>query len=204
MRRTGLLGGTFDPIHNAHIFMGQLCADALELEKVIYIPAGITPHKSRKMESPETRYEMVRLAVADNPKFEVSDYETKKSTPSYSVETVRHFKKLYPNDELVFIFGEDSLDYVDEWYKADELLCLCSFAVVGRGGSEKDIMEKAEKLRKRFAATVYYVRSEEMMISSGMVRKMAAEGKSIADLVPACVCEYIMKNNIYRGENGEK
>ena len=114
MAKIGLLGGTFDPIHNAHLFMGQLCADALGLDKVIFIPAGIAPHKTVVATDAQRRFEMTQLAVSDKPVFAVSDYETNKQTPSYSVETVEHFKTLYPEDELVFIFGEDSLDYVEQ------------------------------------------------------------------------------------------
>ena len=201
MGKTGLLGGTFDPIHNAHLFMGQLCADALGLDRVIYIPSGITPHKDVVTTDAKCRYEMVKLAIADNPLFCVSDYETTKQTPSYSVETVKHFKELYPDDELVFIFGEDSLDYVDTWYKAEELLSLCSFAVIARGGFESDIDAKIDYLKEKFSAVIYNITSPELEISSRFVRDMIFQGRSVKYLVPEAVLEFINEQKMYR--NGD-
>lgn len=198
MAKIGLLGGTFDPVHYAHLFMGQLCADALGLEKVIFIPAGITPHKAVVATDAPRRYAMTKLAVSDNPLFAVSDFETKKQTPSYSVETVEHFKTLYPDDELVFIFGEDSLDYVERWYRAERLLRLCSFVVVGRGGFTSDIEQKINFLKERFGAIVYYVKSPELEISSGIIRDRIREGKSARYLLPDSVLTFITEHGMYR------
>lgn len=198
MAKIGLLGGTFDPIHYAHLFMGQLCADALGLEKVIFIPGGVAPHKAIVATDAQRRYEMTQLATADNPLFTVSDYETKKQTPSYSVETVEHFKTRYPDDELVFIFGEDSLDYVERWYRAERLLQLCSFAVVGRGGFTSDITQKIAFLEKNFRATVYYVKSPELEISSGIIRDRIRAGKSARYLLPDAVLAFITEHGMYK------
>ena len=194
------MGGTFDPIHNAHLFMGQLCGDELGLDKVIFIPAGITPHKDVVATDAVRRYEMTKLAVADNPLFAVSDYETNKQTPSYSVETVEHFSKLYPGDELVFILGEDSLDYVERWYRAERLLQLCSFAVIGRGGFTSDIAEKVGFLEDKFGATVYYVKSPELEISSGIIRDRIRDGKSARYLLPDKILDYILERGMYKGD----
>ena len=198
MAKIGLLGGTFDPVHYAHLFMGQLCLDSLGLEKVIFIPVGVAPHKSVVATDALRRYEMIKLAVAGNARFEASDYETKKPTPSYSVETVEHFKALYPDDELVFIFGEDSLDYVERWYRAADLLRLCSFAVIGRGGFTSDIERKIAFLKERFGAVVYYVHSPELEISSGIIRDMIREGKSARYLLPDLVLAFINEHGMYR------
>ncbi len=198
MGKIGLLGGTFDPIHNAHIFMGKAAMEALSLDKLIYIPAGVTPHKQAFTTDAHLRYEMVRLAVSGMEKTEVSDYETNKSTPSYSVETVAHLKTLYPDDELVFIVGEDSLDYIDKWYDARRLLGMCSFAVLGRGGFESDINEKIAQLERDFDAKIYYIKTDELEIASKDIRRMIAEGKDVSGLVPAGVMEFIEKNGMYK------
>ncbi len=198
MGKIGLLGGTFDPIHNAHLFMGQLCADTLGLDKVIFIPSGITPHKDAVTKDAKRRYEMVKLAIAENPCFCVSDYETNKQTPSYSVETVKYFKKLYPDDEIIFILGEDSLDYVDTWHKAQELLTSCSFAVIARGGFDSDIDAKIASLKENFSAVIYNIVSPELEISSKLVRDMIGEGKSAKYLVPDVVLEYIKEQGMYK------
>ncbi len=199
MGRIGLLGGTFDPIHNAHLYMGQLCIDELNLDKVIYVPAGITPHKTFVADA-GARYEMVKLAINSNERFSVSDYEIKKTTPSYSVETVDYFKKLYPEDEIIFILGEDSLDYVDRWYKAEKLLKMCSFAVIARGGFESDIEAKIKLLKENYGATVYNISLHELEISSMQIRDMISKKKSVNHLVPQVVLSFIEEHKMYRGE----
>lgn len=198
MAKIGLFGGTFDPIHYAHLFMGQICADTLGLCKVIFVPAGIAPHKEIVATDAISRYQMTKTAIADNPIFEVSDYEIKKKTPSYSVETVEHFKALYPNDELVFILGEDSLDYVERWYRAEKLLQMCSLAVVGRGGFVSDMERKIAFLKESFGTDVYYVKSPELEISSGIIRTMIKEGKSARYLLPDTLLEFISERGLYR------
>ncbi len=199
MGRIGLLGGTFDPIHNAHLYMGKLCIDELNLDKVIYIPAGITPHKTYIADI-GARYEMVKLAISGNERFSVSDYEIKKETPSYSVETVDYFKKLYPGDEIVFILGEDSLDYVEKWHNAQKFLKMCSFAVIARGGFESDIDAKINMLKEKYGATVYNVCSRELEISSSNIRDMIREQENVKHLVPQVVLDFIDKHKLYQGE----
>lgn len=198
MGRIGLLGGTFDPIHNAHIYMGKVAKKFLSLNKVIYIPAGVLAHKKAHTDDAKLRHDMVRLAIDGIEGFEVSDYETKKQTPSYSVETVEYFKSIYPDDELVFIVGEDSLDYVDRWYMADKLLSMCSFAVIGRGGFESDIDQKIAQLESEYRATVYCVEAEEIELASKNIRAMIAAGEDASALLPEKVAEFIQKNDMYK------
>lgn len=200
MKRIGLFGGTFDPIHNAHIAMGHMCADTLGLDKVIYIPTGVMHHKESPVQSPHVRFEMVKLAVSGADGFEASDYETNKLTPSYSTETVGHFKKLYPDSELVFILGEDSLNYIEQWHDAERLLRMCSFAVIGRGGSAEKIGAEAARLKEKYGTRIYYVYSQVMDISSHEIRRMAANGEKIEEFVPEAVCEYIARNGLYKAE----
>lgn len=198
MGKIGLLGGTFDPIHNAHLFMGKAAIEALSLDKLIYIPAGITPHKQAYTTDAHLRYEMVKLAVADMQNTEVSDYETNKTTPSYSVETVAHFRSVYPDDELVFIVGEDSLGYIDKWYDASRLLAMCSFAVLGRGGYDSDINEKIAGLEKDFGAKIYYIKTEELEIASRDIRTMIAAGENVGEFVPERVLGFINEHGMYK------
>lgn len=198
MGKIGLLGGTFDPIHNTHISMGMIAKDALALDKVIYIPAGVVPHKDTCSTSPRDRYEMTKTAVAALDGFEVSDYETNKQTPSYSVETVAYFAGEYPRDELFFILGEDSLAYVDKWYRANELLAMCSFAVIGRGGFELDIEAKIRALEAEFSTHVYYIKSAETDIASRNIRKMLENGENVEEMIPDSVMAYIRERGLYK------
>ncbi len=197
MALIGLLGGTFDPIHNTHISMGIAVKKQMNLDKVIYIPTGNPPHKSSVKTSAEHRLNMVRLAIKDIDFFEASDYEVNKKTYSYSVETLTHFKNENPKDEYVFIVGEDSLDYIDKWYKPEVLLKLCRFAVVGRGGFKSDIPKKIESLKEKYGAEIELVKMSKKNISSSMIRGLIGENKDVSDLIDGSVLKYIKDNALY-------
>lgn len=197
MALIGLLGGTFDPVHNAHIYMGQEAKKQLGLDKVLYIPNGNPPHKSTVRTDGKMRFEMVRLAIADYDGFEASDFEVKKKTACYSVETVTYFKEAFPKDEFVFIVGEDSLDYIDRWYKPEILLKLCRFAVIGRGGFDSNIEEKISFLKEKFGAEISYVKAKELEISSSEIRERILKNEDVSDFVPKKVLEYIKNHKLY-------
>jgi len=198
MAKTGILGGTFDPIHYAHLYMGALSADELGLSKVIFVPNGTPPHKSEVKTPGELRLRMTQLAVCDNPIFEVSDYEITKSGVCYTIDTVRHFKQIYPADELYFIIGEDSLSYVESWYDAEELFKLCKFIVIRRGGYSSDIEETIEKLHNEHGFDCRYIKAPELDMSSYGIRGRIRAGKTVEYLLPSALIKYINANNIYK------
>lgn len=136
MRKIALFGGSFDPIHKGHIEIAKEAVKALCLDEVIFIPSGISPHKAGLTASNEDRYNMVCLALENEEKLSVSDFEIKKETKCYSFETVKEFKKLYPSCELYFIIGDDQYEKFTTWYKWEELLKMCRFVVFTRGGAE--------------------------------------------------------------------
>ena len=197
MALIGLLGGTFDPIHNGHIHIANAARKQLNLNKVIFIPNGTPPHKAGVISSGKHRLKMTLLAVNASDGFCVSDYEIMKTTPCYSVETVTHFKRQYPDDEIVFIVGEDSLDYIDRWYKPEELLSLCRFAVVIRGGFCGDTEEKIRTLKDKFNADVAFVKCEGVEISSSEIRKKITDGISVEEFLPSEVVRYIKEQGLY-------
>ena len=197
MALIGLLGGTFDPIHNGHIHIGKAAKSQLNLDKIIYIPNGTPPHKAKVISDGLDRFNMTSLAIQGLDGFSVSDYEIKKTTPGYSVETVSYFKNEFPDDEFVFIMGEDSLDYIDKWYKPEVLLKMCRFAVVIRGGFKGDTEEKIRVLKEEFGADVSFVKCEGIEISSSEIRKRITEGKCVDDFLNAEVITYIKKRGLY-------
>lgn len=197
MALIGLFGGTFDPIHSAHIYMGCAVKEKMNLDKVIYIPAGNPPHKSAVTTYAYHRLNMVKLAIDDIAFFEASDYEINKTTYSYSVETVEHYIRKNPFDEFVFIVGEDSLNYVEKWHKPQVLLSLCKFAVVGRGGSENDIVRKINKLKQIYNADITFVKTSEKDISSSMIRERIKDNKDVSDFLDKKVLQYIKDNALY-------
>jgi nicotinate-nucleotide adenylyltransferase len=191
----GLLGGTFDPIHVAHLFMGTLAADELGLSKVVFMPAGIPPHKrDNSITAPEHRLAMVRAAVSGETLFEVSDFELRRHSPSYTIETVRSLlDEAGKGTEVFLVIGSDSLVELHTWKDYTELLSLVRLAVYPRPGypAEADDSIPAERV------DVLQSDGLDFYLSSTIIRQRAASGRSIRYLVPRAVEEYIRNNNLY-------
>ena len=189
MRKIGLLGGTFDPVHIGHLLMARSALETLGLDRVIFIPSCVPPHKkSPTLFSAEDRLRMVRLATKGNPQFKVSDFEIKKGGKSYSVDTVRHFHKIFsPATKLFFIVGGDAIKQLDTWKDVGELKQLCSFVSVNRPG-----YPRGETKLQYHAVTMNGIE-----MSSTEIRKRILQGKSIQYLVPDSVLRYIRQNNLY-------
>ncbi|MBD3349834.1 MAG: nicotinate-nucleotide adenylyltransferase, partial [Candidatus Eisenbacteria bacterium] len=190
---TGLLGGTFDPIHMAHLIMAEAAIEDLDLDRVILVPSGVPPHKTgRPISAAEHRIEMVRRAISDDRRLEVSELETGKSSPSYTVDTVREFGKRLPEGErLHFIMGADSLAQFFTWKDPLALLAACEFAVAPRPGVEIGDADP------RIASRAHVLRAPMIGISSSDIRKRVAEGRTIRYLVPPSVSAYIAEKKLY-------
>lgn len=192
--KIGLFGGTFDPIHNGHVKIAQIVKKKLALNKIIFIPAGIMPHKTQSVASVKERLEMVRLALRDREDFVVSDYEVRKKTPAYTIETVKYWKKKLPiNTRLFFIIGLDAFKEIKTWRKWQELFSLCHFIVINRPGYKKPELEKC------FSVAVSYLSIPGLKISATQIRQALREGKTQRvryTLIPE-VYEYIHRKEIY-------
>jgi len=186
MQRIGILGGTFNPIHVGHLAMAQMAQEKVGLDKVFFIPAFIPPHKtSKNLAAAKDRLSMVRLAIAGNPSFKVSDYEIKKGGRSFSIDTVKHFRKIYTGKaKLYFIIGGDSLATLKTWKQVDDLLKLVTFIVVSRPGYKGSHKHVPVDLA--------------LDIASRDLRKRVAQGKSIKYLVPDKVIRYIEQHSLYQ------
>ncbi len=198
--RIGIFGGSFDPIHLAHINMAQYALKGANLDKIIFVPNGNPPHKDGLSATADQRLEMLSLAILDNPYFEVSDYEIKKCGLSYTVDTMRYFRGIYPNCELFFIVGADSLDYIHKWNRADELKEENTFIAINRNFSNNySFLENVDKCRS-LGYRITVVDMPFMDISSTMVREKVKNGESILDLTPERVAGYILTHKIYHKE----
>jgi len=189
VKRLGIFGGCFDPVHTGHLVFAECAREEFALEKVIFVPAGIPPHRPAPVASAGMRLEMVRLAVAGNPGFEVWDGETGTAGVSYSYDTVMRLKAARPGRELFFLAGHDAFVLLHEWRNARELAAEVTFLVAAREGpgpGGPSIECRAER-----------VANPRIAISGTMVRRRAAEGRSIRYLVPDAVADLIMKENIY-------
>jgi len=185
--RIGILGGTFNPIHIGHLILAEQTHDILNLSKIIFIPSFISPHKEVEDNvSAKHRYEMVKLAISDSEKFEVSSIEIAEEEKSYTVSTLEKLKLRYPSDSLFFIAGSDAL--YEEWKDFSRILELSKFVVVKRSGYP--IKDNLDKEIQVFEMSL-------VDISSSKIRAMLAEGGSIRYLLSDEVIKYINKNSLY-------
>ena len=182
--KIGILGGTFDPIHEGHMRIARYALSS-GMDRVILMPAGRPPHKEPPGATKEDRLNMVRLAAEENPAFSVSDYEIQKDEPSYSVVTLRHFHESYPEDEIWFLLGDDAYYLVDYWYEAEEVKRLARFMVFTREGVE-------------ISPPAVGVPIPVCPVSSTEIRREVKEGRSIRGKVPERVEEYIKEKGLYR------
>lgn len=190
MSKVGIFGGTFDPIHMGHLITAQSVKELRNLEKIIFIPAFISPHKSdAKTSSPEDRLNMIKLAIEAIPFFEYSDMEVKKGGISYSVDTLIELKKQY--SELEFIIGYDNIFTFHTWKKPDEILKLAKIIVLKRRSSHPPEFED------KYYHQAIFVETRGIEISATDIRERVKNGLPINFLVPPDVMEYIYKQKLY-------
>jgi len=188
--RIGIFGGTFDPVHNGHIYLARKICQKLSLDKLIFIPTYIPPHKKGiKVTQARHRYNMLKLAVSGNKIFKISDIEIKRKGRSYSVETLRRLRKKYGKKaELFFITGSDSLKELDKWKNLPEILRLCRFVVVERPGF------KIKDPPKDFIILKINAKN----ISSTDIRNRIKANKPLGQLIPGLVEAYIYSRDVYQ------
>lgn len=187
----GLFGGTFNPPHTGHLFLADESRHELGLEKILFIPSGQPPHKSLEILAPDIRYRMMILATIANPCFEVSDWETKKETPSYTIETLRHFRKICGN-EILFLMGLDSVRDMKSWKNYDEILSDFKVCVWKRPGV------KTEEIDFEILERVFIMSTPEIPISSSGIRRKIRENKPFRYLLPEKVYAYINAIGLYK------
>lgn len=199
MKKFGLMGGTFDPIHIGHLMISEYIKEELGLDEIVFIPTGNPPHKTNSLIASH-RYNMVKLAIEDNKGFSISDVETKRVKDSYSIETINILKEELQG-KLYFIIGSDSLFNLKTWKKIEELATLVDFACAVRPhyARKEDIEQEVLYLKEKYGVNVHLVDSPLFEISSTEVRKRINNKKSVKYIVPDKVIEYIKENDLYRG-----
>jgi nicotinate-nucleotide adenylyltransferase len=199
--RIGIFGGSFDPVHMGHLTIAQDAVEQLELNRLVFIPAAIPPHKQDCLLSDgHHRLNMLQLAIEDNLSFEVSDLELTRGGVSYTIDTLHQIQAEHPGAELFFIIGLDSLGELHLWHRIEDILSTCTVVPLGRGGENPDtVIRKSElpepwkkKLRERLICI------HEIGISSSEIRMRAAEGLSLHYLVPPAVEMYIAEHHLYQ------
>ncbi len=197
----GLMGGTFDPIHMGHLVTAEEARQQFDLDYVVFVPAGIPPHKEEKSISlPEHRYLMTSLAVMSNPSFFVSRIEIDMKAPTYTIDTVRHFAGVKkPGPEIFFITGADAILEIFTWKAYEELLNLCTFIAVSRPGYSLDrFYETLDFACPEMRHKVHLLEIPALAVSSTFIRERVALSKTIKYLTPEPVEQYIRKHGLYR------
>lgn len=196
--KIGIMGGTFNPIHIGHLMIAEEARQRYNLEKVLFIPASIPPHKEVDEATAQQRLEMTRLAVADNPFFVVSDIEIKRQGRSYTVDTLQALRERYGTErQLYFIAGTDTIQDLPNWHRIDDILKLCQFI----GASRPDGTEAIDNVIYHFGRLGTHIHKLEvptMDVSSTDLRYRIRHGLPVRYMIPHGVCEYIEKNGVYR------
>ncbi len=197
VKKTGVFGGAFNPVHNGHVRLAEEAVKQLKLRRLLIIPTYVSPHKHTELLPFEDRAEMCRRAFGHIPGVEVSDIEVRLGGTSYSINTVRALKEMYPDEQLFLLIGGDMLFSFDKWYKYESLLKETKVCAVARDDdSLVDMMEYANEIGR-----VKVLPTQAVTMSSTQVRETVANGGDISEMVPAGVAEYIREKGLYGGRN---
>lgn len=199
--KIGIYGGSFNPVHNGHIHLAETAVEEFGLDIVYFVPSKISPHRSVEEYVPETdRLEMLKLVCMKNNSFRVSDYELRSDRVSYSVYTVEHFRRKFPNDELYLLVGSDMLMMFDRWYCFEKILSEVTLAVISRNSGELDSLRKKAEELSEYGKILVSERSPEI-ISSTEIRKKLGENSDSSCYLDENVVKYIRLKGLYSGNN---
>lgn len=184
LRKIGVYGGTFDPIHHAHLILAREACEAFGLEKLIFVPAATSPFKHSPVASAEMRLSMLRAAIEGETAFVIDDCELRRAAPSYAIDTVESIRKREPDSKIYYLIGEDNVPSLPKWHRFADLEKLVCFIVLDRTGSQ--------------AKHSYEIVQRKIDISATQIRNRIATGRPIRYLVPPAVEEIIRRHNLYR------
>ncbi len=203
MAKIGLMGGTFNPIHNAHLALAKAAYEYCGLDEVWFMPSGRS-YLKRDMEIPpgDVRAEMVKLAIRDIPYFSFCDVEIKRPGNTYTADTLEVLTSLYPDDTFYFLMGADSAFSFSHWYHPEKIAALCTLGIVNRpGNGERKLQELMKDLKSRFQAKAVLIPFRELPVSSSMIREIIEKGGTADNLIPGPVADYIRQNGLYAARN---
>lgn len=195
--KTGIYGGSFNPVHKGHIHLAQAVMDELGLDRIFFVPSKISPHRSsEEYASGDDRAEMLRLAFGGDERFSVSTYELDTDRVSYSIYTVEHFRELYPDDELYLLVGSDMLMCFDKWYRFEDILANVTLAAVSRengdlGGLERKAAQLSEYGR------IIVCKALAFEVSSTEIRKKIVKNENLTCYLHENVVQYIRYKHLY-------
>ncbi|MDD2568279.1 MAG: nicotinate-nucleotide adenylyltransferase [Clostridia bacterium] len=202
VKRLGIMGGTFDPIHYGHLVTAEAARSRFQLDEVVFVPAGHPPHKQKKkVTDAQHRYMMTLLATVTNPYFKISDIEIARGGISYTYDTVRFFKEKYNGKlEVFFITGADAVSEIMTWKKIDSLIRECNFIAATRPGYSFDNFTSNNVFPQLLISKLAFLEVPALAISSTDVRRRVENSEPIKYLLPETVETYIYKNALYEKE----
>jgi nicotinate-nucleotide adenylyltransferase len=195
-QRIGVLGGTFDPIHIGHIAAAKAAMDCAGLDRVIFMPTGHPPHRPPAAASAEHRLEMTRLATADEDRFDVSDLELRRAGASFTSDTLRELRAVFPSSDLFLILGWDAARLFSSWHEPDQVRALATIIVVARPGSGSPEASEVEAAGLGGPDTILCL-EHTPDVSASAIREDVKSGRPIAGKVPPAVEEYIASHHLY-------
>ena len=198
--KTGVYGGTFNPIHNGHLHIVEEFRRGLGLDRVLLIPAHVPPHKTAPdLASAGERFAMCRLAAQGKPWLELSDIEMRREGKSYTAETLEELSVLYPQDQFYLLMGEDMFLTLGRWYRPETIFSLASVCTTPRSPDGLDALrQKALEYTGQFQARCFLEHIPYLPISSTQVRQAVARGEDVSGLVPQAVAAYMKERGLYR------
>ena len=200
--KIGIMGGTFDPVHNGHLMLGHAAYEAFSLDQIWFMPNGIPPHKKQSsIESDiHERIAMTRIAIKANKQFYLQEYEAKREKVSYSYKTMEHFRKIYPDDEFYFIIGADSLMAIETWVHPERIFPTCTILATYRNEvkTKEEMNRQIQYLSEKYHAKIRLLETPLMPVSSHELRASLQSGDSVSEYMPAAVCSYIKQHHLYR------
>ncbi|HEY0828903.1 MAG TPA: nicotinate-nucleotide adenylyltransferase [Bacilli bacterium] len=192
--KIGIMGGTFDPIHNGHMIGAETARESMKLDEVWFLPANVPPHKDKVLgATPQQRLEMVKLAIAGHPDFRAEDLEIRKGGISYTMETAQILLKQYPRNTFYWIIGADMIQFLPQWHEINQLVQLISFIGLSRPGYSSDLHTLAGPVKDK----ITMVPMPQMDISASGIRERCRLHKSLRYLISEQVRHYIEEHHLY-------
>lgn len=207
MRRVGILGGTFDPIHFGHLMLGKQAYEEYGLDRIWYMPSGAPPHKKdHTITDGSHRCNMVSLAIQSYSYMELSEFEVKRGVQNtYTAETLKLLNILYKDIKFYFIIGEDSLFQIERWYHPREIMKSAALMVASRDCEEHNysILEQIAYLEMKYGADIMFLHSPKLDISSVDIRNMIGNRLDVSKFIPQRVEQYILDHGLYRQKQAD-
>lgn len=198
--KTGIFGGAFNPIHNGHLNLAKKYLEVLNLDRIIFIPTALPPHKTdRFLASKEDRFNMLELAISDCDRLEISDIEFQRQGKSYTYDTLCLLREKYPNDDFYLIIGADQFLTFNLWYRYRDILDIASICTAARenGNQREKIIDFSNKLDGLDKNRFHLLNSDAIEVSSSQVREKIKKGEDVSSLIPEKVYNYIVEKGLY-------